>query len=64
MTCHQAVAKVSLLTGKLTFPPDASVKYMLAGAAKQEYLLATKEGYGSVLSYEEMETKNKTGKGC
>ena len=51
------------LTGKLTFPPDASVKYMLAGAAKQEYLLATKEGYGSVLSYEEMETKNKTGKG-
>ncbi|MBG6026197.1 DNA topoisomerase IV subunit A [Proteus mirabilis] len=51
------------LTGKLTFPPEASVKYMLAGSAGQEYLLATKEGYGSVLSYDEMETKNKTGKG-
>ena len=51
------------LTSKLTFPPEASVKYMLAGNVGQEYLLATKEGYGSVLSYEEMETKNKTGKG-
>ncbi|RLR50321.1 DNA topoisomerase IV, partial [Pseudomonas aeruginosa] len=51
------------LTGKLTFPPDAHVKYMLAGSAGQEYLLATREGYGAVLSYDEMETKNKTGKG-
>jgi topoisomerase-4 subunit A len=50
------------LTGKLSPPPGAVFKTVLAGGDEDWYLLATSGGYGFVTQLKEFFTKNRTGK--
>jgi topoisomerase-4 subunit A len=50
------------LTGRLSPPPGAVFKTVLAGAEEDWYLLATSGGYGFLAQLREFHTKNRTGK--
>lgn len=50
------------LTGKLTFPPDASMEQMLTGADDQKLLIASDAGYGFVCSFSDLVARNRAGK--
>lgn len=50
------------LTGKLTLPPGASIEQVLMAPEQQKYLLASDAGYGFICTFNDLVTKNKTGK--
>jgi len=50
------------LTGKLSPPPGATFCGVMAGDAKQMFLLSTSHGFGYIATLEDMLTKNKKGK--
>ncbi|MDH2378477.1 MULTISPECIES: DNA topoisomerase IV subunit A [Providencia] len=50
------------LTGKLTLPPGASIEHVLMAPDEQKYLMASDAGYGFICTFNDLVTKNKTGK--
>jgi topoisomerase-4 subunit A len=50
------------LTGKLSPPPGALFKHVLAGADADWILLATDSGYGFLTQFKELFSRNRTGK--
>lgn len=50
------------LTGKLTLPPDATIEHVLMAPEEQKYLMASDAGYGFICTFNDLVTKNKTGK--
>ncbi|MEI9598884.1 DNA topoisomerase IV subunit A [Moellerella wisconsensis] len=50
------------LTGKLTLPPGSSIEQVLMAPEQQKYLLASDAGYGFICTFNDLVTKNKTGK--
>ncbi|MRF68346.1 DNA topoisomerase IV subunit A [Escherichia coli] len=50
------------LTGKLTLPPGASIEHVLMASDEQKYLMASDAGYGFICTFNDLVTKNKTGK--
>lgn len=50
------------LTGKLTLPPGATIEHVLMAPEKQKYLMASDAGYGFICTFNDLVTKNKTGK--
>lgn len=50
------------LTGKLTLPPGASIEQVLMAPEQKKYLLASDAGYGFICTFNDLVTKNKTGK--
>ncbi len=50
------------LTGKLTLPPGATIEHVLMAPEEQKYLMASDAGYGFICTFNDLVTKNKTGK--
>ncbi|EMT6575950.1 DNA topoisomerase IV subunit A [Providencia rettgeri] len=50
------------LTGKLTLPPGATIEHVLMAPDEQKYLMASDAGYGFICTFNDLVTKNKTGK--
>ncbi|MEX0437592.1 DNA topoisomerase IV subunit A [Providencia rettgeri] len=50
------------LTGKLTLPPGATIEHVLMAPDDQKYLMASDAGYGFICTFNDLVTKNKTGK--
>lgn len=50
------------LTGKLTLPPGATIEHVLMAPEEQKYLMASDAGYGFICTFNELVTKNKSGK--
>ncbi|MEY0433455.1 DNA topoisomerase IV subunit A [Providencia huaxiensis] len=50
------------LTGKLTLPPGATIEHVLMAPDDQNYLMASDAGYGFICTFNDLVTKNKTGK--
>ncbi|TDQ59829.1 DNA topoisomerase IV subunit A [Mesocricetibacter intestinalis] len=50
------------LTGKLTLPPNASVRQVLIEAEDQALLMASDAGYGFICKFEDLVARNKAGK--
>ncbi|WP_272676340.1 DNA topoisomerase IV subunit A [Providencia huaxiensis] len=50
------------LTGKLTLPPSATIEHVLMAPDEQKYLMASDAGYGFICTFNDLVTKNKTGK--
>ncbi|KLN47600.1 DNA topoisomerase IV subunit A [Providencia rettgeri] len=50
------------LTGKLTLPPGASIEHVLMAPDEQKYLMASDAGYGFICTFNDLVTKNKSGK--
>lgn len=50
------------LTGRLTLPPGATVEHVLMALDEQKYLMASDAGYGFICTFNDLVTKNKTGK--
>jgi topoisomerase-4 subunit A len=52
------------LTGRLNPPSGATFEGLIAGADDDKFLLASDAGYGFVVSFADLQTKNKAGKAC
>jgi topoisomerase-4 subunit A len=50
------------LTGRINSPSGSSFEGLMMGAADDLYLLASDAGYGFVVKYSDLQTKNKSGK--
>lgn len=50
------------LTGKLTLPLGATIEHVLMAPDEQKYLMASDAGYGFICTFNDLVTKNKTGK--
>ncbi|HDN2509960.1 TPA: DNA topoisomerase IV subunit A [Providencia rettgeri] len=50
------------LTGKLTLPPGATIEHVLMAPEEQKYLMASDAGYGFICTFNDLVTKNKSGK--
>lgn len=50
------------LTGRLSLPPGATVEHVLMAQDEQKYLMASDAGYGFICTFNDLVTKNKTGK--
>ncbi|MBP6122989.1 MULTISPECIES: DNA topoisomerase IV subunit A [Providencia] len=50
------------LTGRLTLPPGATIEHALMAPEEQKYLMASDAGYGFICTFNDLVTKNKTGK--
>ncbi|CAG9428082.1 DNA topoisomerase IV subunit A [Providencia alcalifaciens] len=50
------------LTGRLTLPPGATIEHVLMAPEEQKYLMASDAGYGFICTFNDLVTKNKTGK--
>ncbi|EJF7709954.1 DNA topoisomerase IV subunit A [Providencia rettgeri] len=50
------------LTGKLTLPSGATIEHVLMAPDEQKYLMASDAGYGFICTFNDLVTKNKTGK--
>ncbi|MBO0222860.1 DNA topoisomerase IV subunit A, partial [Vibrio parahaemolyticus] len=50
------------LTGRLSLPPGATIEHVLMAQDEQKYLMASDAGYGFICTFNDLVTKNKTGK--
>ncbi|EMI5491468.1 DNA topoisomerase IV subunit A [Providencia stuartii] len=50
------------LTGRLSLPQGATVEHVLMAQDEQKYLMASDAGYGFICTFNDLVTKNKTGK--
>ncbi|MEY1578443.1 DNA topoisomerase IV subunit A [Providencia manganoxydans] len=50
------------LTGRLSLPLGATVEHVLMAQDEQKYLMASDAGYGFICTFNDLVTKNKTGK--
>lgn len=50
------------LTGRLSIPPGATIEHVLMAQDEQKYLMASDAGYGFICTFNDLVTKNKTGK--
>lgn len=51
-----------LLTSKLSLPLGATIEHVLMAKNEQKYLMASDAGYGFICTFNDLVTKNKTGK--
>ncbi|MCW2257934.1 topoisomerase-4 subunit A [Providencia alcalifaciens] len=50
------------LTGRLSIPSGATIEHVLMAQDDQKYLMASDAGYGFICTFNDLVTKNKTGK--